>query len=533
MEWLDLLQPPEEISVQTDEGNLSLVREKSVYMGKDVTVTAEKQQNGLSFAICAQKSRPRRVAAIWKRGVEPGVKILGDHWERSYGDLGWRAMDGERLLPWYFLIDDGRKTDGYGVLVRPNALCGWKISSSGVTLTMDVRCGGKGVLLEGRRLFMARVVARKGSVGESAFDAARAFCRVMCPDPVLPSHPVYGGNNWYYAYGESSAEEILSDSGLIGETASGLQTPPYMVVDDGWQISHLCERDCQKDPWLSHPKKFPDMSVLTDKMRKLGVLPGLWFRPLITTKATSESWRIKNPLTAKPDPEGLFLDPSRPEVLEQVAAYVERFRSWGFALLKHDFSTYDLFGRWGASFGEELTDDGWSFADERKTSAEIVLNLYRTIRESAGDMTVIGCNTLSHLSAGFFELQRTGDDTSGKEWERTVRMGVNTLAFRMPQHGAFYAVDADCVGLTKDIEWSKNRLWLDLLAKSGTPLFVSADPKAMGPEQKKAVREAFTAAARFSAPAEPVDWQDTMLPAVWKTAYGTVRYDWEVSECEK
>ena len=44
-------------------------------------------------------------------------------------------------------------------------------------------------------------------------------------------------------------------------------------------------------------------------------------------------------------------------------------------------------------------------------------------------------------------LNRTGDDTSGRIWERTRRMGVNTLAFRLPQHNTFYHIDADCVGI--------------------------------------------------------------------------------------
>lgn len=533
MEWLDLLQSPEEIRVETESGSVSLVKENDSYAGEDLLVFVQRKPSGLDFSVSAQKSRPRRVAAVWKRAVEPDVKLLGDHWERSYGDLSWRGVDGNRPMPWYFLVDDGRRTDGFGVMVQPNALCSWKVSASSVELTMDVRCGGRGVLLEGRMLFMARVTTRKGGEGESAFAAARAFCAQMCPRPILPAHPVYGGNNWYYAYGESSAAEILSDSGLMAELSEGLPVSPYMVVDDGWQVSHLCERESAEDPWLSHPEKFADMAALTDGMKRLGVRPGLWFRPLITTKETPEEWLVRNPLTLGPAPEGLFLDPSRPEVLARIAGYVARFRSWGFTLLKHDFSTYDLFGRWGASFGDELTEDGWHFADERKTTAEIVLDLYRTIRESAGDMTVIGCNTLSHLAAGIFELQRTGDDTSGREWERTARMGVNTLAFRMPQHGSFYAVDADCVGITKEIDWSLNRQWLDLLAKSGTPLFVSADPKAMGREQRRAVRDAFALACRQMPCAEPLDWKDTMFPCVWKTACGTVRCDWKIPAGKK
>ena len=108
------------------------------------------------------------------------------------------------------------------------------------------------------------------------------------------------------------------------------------------------------------------------------------------------------------------------------------------------------------------------------------------IRTGAGDgIYLIGCNTMSHLSAGVFEMCRIGDDTSGRDWDRTRKMGVNTLAFRLPQHNRFYAVDGDCVGLTTDISWERNRQWLRLLAGSGAPLFVSAQPEAMGAEQRR------------------------------------------------
>ena len=88
--------------------------------------------------------------------------------------------------------------------------------------------------------------------------------------------------------------------------------------------------------------------------------------------------------------------------------------------------------------------------------------MYYSVRESAGDMYVIGCNTMSHLAAGVFELNRIGDDTSGKEWARTRKMGVNTLGFRMAQHDIFYAADGDCVGLTSEVPWGKSKQWMQL-----------------------------------------------------------------------
>jgi hypothetical protein len=63
-------------------------------------------------------------------------------------------------------------------------------------------------------------------------------------------------------------------------------------------------------------------------------------------------------------------------------------------------------------------------------NAEIIHTRYKTIREAAGETYIIGCNTISHLSAGSFELNRIGDDTSSLKWGTTLKMDVNTLAFR-------------------------------------------------------------------------------------------------------
>ena len=134
---------------------------------------------------------------------------------------------------------------------------------------------------------------------------------------------------------------------------------------------------------------------------------------------------------------------------------------------------------------------------------------------------------MSHLSAGFFEIQRTGDDTSGEDFSRTRKMGVNTLSFRMPQHEAFYACDADCVGITQKIPWALNRNWMDVLSKSGTPLFVSIADDAFTPEVQADLTAAFARAAKPVPVSRPLDWMDTLLPCRWESAYGTDEYDWQ------
>ncbi len=253
-----------------------------------------------------------------------------------------------------------------------------------------------------------------------------------------------------------------------------------MVIDDGWEANSQ-GGEYRGDPWdRTNPRFGSSMPEIARRIHALRARPGLWYRPLIAARNDPDAWRLKGRHDA--------LDPTVPEVLAQVTTDIRRFRGWGYELIKHDYSTYDITGLWGKDMGASMARDGWSFADSSRTTAEVILNLYRTIRQAAGnDVLVDGCNTVSHLAAGQFELQRIGDDTSGQEWDRTRQMGVNCLAFRAAQHGTFYAVDADCAGLAKAgaVPWEKNRQWLDLLARSGTPLMVSWPEALLGAREAR------------------------------------------------
>ncbi|HKX31319.1 MAG TPA: hypothetical protein VJ302_26760 [Blastocatellia bacterium] len=105
-------------------------------------------------------------------------------------------------------------------------------------------------------------------------------------------------------------------------------------------------------------------------------------------------------------------------------------------------------------------------------------------------------------------------------------MGVNTLAFRIAQHETFFSADADCVPVTAEISWSATRQWLDLVARSGTALFVSPDPSVVRAEHHPALRAALSAASRQMAPGEPLDWFDTTIPQLWRLGGQVARYDW-------
>lgn len=533
-----LLQPPDFVAIIGEAPSilpLEAGSDPGAFDHDDVRVSTRGSSDQLVITVSAPRTPLRRIQLRWRLDVPLEARVLGDSWERAYGELAWRGHEPDRCLPWYFLLYESRTghTRAAGVRVQPSAICFWQVDPCGVSLWLDVASGGVGVELGGRTLEAATVIARDYDASVSPFAAARDFCRAMCPAPRLPAEPVVGSNDWYYAWGKNTPDQLLADADLVRELMPSGTVRPFTVIDDGWQTS----AGCGGGPWHEGNANFPDMPGLAARLRERGVRPGIWMRPLGRNPALPETFRL--PAREHPDPSlRCSLDPSRPEVLAAVAEGVRGVIDWGFELIKHDFTAFDTLGRWGSAMGHQvtgngsfahvLTQTGWSFADRSRTTAEITLGLYRAIREAAGDRALImGCNTLSHLSAGIFELMRTGDDNSPLQWERTRRMGVNALAFRMPQHGAFYAADADIAPLGPDVPWELNRQWLDLLGRSGTPLFFSCPRHYVNGRTKDALRAAIARAVSTTAPAEPLDWMHNSSPQLWRDSTGeTLRYDW-------
>ena len=79
------------------------------------------------------------------------------------------------------------------------------------------------------------IVTTKNEGSENVFATVRRFCKQMCASPRKVAQPVYGINDWYFAYGNNSAELILQHTSLLAPLVTNANNKPFSVIDDGWE----------------------------------------------------------------------------------------------------------------------------------------------------------------------------------------------------------------------------------------------------------------------------------------------------------
>lgn len=458
----------------------------------------------------------------WEADFSSHSLVLGDAWERTYGDVCWKPIFEPTFHPWYFSVKDGDVISCIGVKTGPSALCSWTVSERIVTLLMDVRCGCLDTQFEGRKIKLAELVSLTEQ--GDAFNIINKFCRKMCDKPALPKTAFYGGNDWYDCYGNNSYDSILSHSKLLSECSVGLKNRPYLTIDTGWQkfFNWYSEDYYIGGPFNECNVKFGDMKKLAEEIHAMDVKPGIWYRPLQTIEyMPDDAFLRRQNINQK------ILDPSHPMVIEKTQEDVQRFIDWGYELIKQDFTTYDVFGHYAPEMTQSVVEGDWSFYDRSKTSAEIFKEYYILMKNASKQALINACETFSHLSAGVFDIYRIGDDTSGLKHPITIKMGVNTVAVRGVQHNAFYSADPDCVAITDRITWEQSEQWLEFLKYSGLPLNVSVQKECYTKEVREAITEAFAIASEPHKVAEPIDWYDTKTPTRWLTFDGEKEFVWK------
>ena len=311
MSFTDILRTPDGVMLETTGGFEPMRACGSGFDAPGVRLDCAGGRMTVLWSPSAPERAPKRFRLRWKGDNRAVRLVYRPVWSFNCAEAGWHPVIPEEPMPWYFLAHDGKTTVGCGVKTGPNAFAFWQVDAYGVTLWLDVRCGGEGV--QPKAPLLAAETVSAAFEGPS-YAAAQQFAAMLCPAPRLPSRPVFGSNNWYYAYGNISRESVLEDAALMGSLVDGALRP-YMVIDDGWQKNR--RTGYIGGPWTPNTR-FGDMQETARGIRERGCIPGIWIRTLLSEDpALPDAWKLHRPKGPQPE-TGFLLDPSVPDVLAQI-----------------------------------------------------------------------------------------------------------------------------------------------------------------------------------------------------------------------
>lgn len=512
--FLNIIRTPDDVKFQTENSPFRF-EEKGAINDTRAEVKFTIENNVLNITLYPNGDAVKYIRLRWNGDISKVISLLGDSFVRSQtDDVLWHSFLPHYQMPWYFYTNDGESLHGYGVKTGCNSFASWYADAYGITLILDVRNGNSGVVCD--ELLCAKVVCREGNSSENMYNAAHEFCKLMCDKPNLPSTAIYGLNNWYWAYGAIEEKVVLEEAEYLGKLTKGFKNRPFMTIDDGWQIAHA-KGKYNGGPWNLSNENFENMQKTADKIHNLDCKAGIWVRLLLTMSHVPQEAVYNSPYK----PNGIVLDPTHEFSKQKIAEDIKRLSDWGFDMIKHDFSFFDLFG---ATISDNMPPH---FYDKTKTNAQIVREFYELVQSAAGDTLIMGCNTVNHLAAGVHQIQRSGNDTSGRHFEFTRRFGVHSM-MRAPQNNAFFRTDPDCAAFTAKVSIPLNLDFLEMAAITGSATFASVTPGILNSAEEKRLQEIFSIADRIEPKdfATITDWTRTAVPSEFKYLDKDYIYNW-------
>ena len=148
---------PDFVTIET-ESEKYVFNDKNKVVSCGNTTVEFVDHDGQEDVLLSSEDAVKYVKLRWEMKLPKKSRFFGDAWERGYGDMEWKGLCTRRFMPWYFLAKYENNVKGFGVKVRPAAMCYWVADPKGITLVLDVRNGGTGVLLQGRTLKVAEIV---------------------------------------------------------------------------------------------------------------------------------------------------------------------------------------------------------------------------------------------------------------------------------------------------------------------------------------------------------------------------------------
>ena len=217
LDFFSILRQPDRVCGATEATPYRFEEDLSLPCPVEYTYCVE---NGTAKVTVYPSGSPVRFLKLRFRGDLRFVEaVCGDEWARSTGGanpIQWCSMMSHRRLPWFCYLRAGQRIACYGVKTGPNCFAFWQADTHGLTLFLNLMAGSCGADLQ-EPLTACEIVERFSEEGEAPYEAAAAFARCMCDAPVLPEEPIFGVNNWYWAYGNITRDSVLEETDYLLE----------------------------------------------------------------------------------------------------------------------------------------------------------------------------------------------------------------------------------------------------------------------------------------------------------------------------
>ncbi len=406
---------------------------------------------------------------------------------RAYGDYDFAEYSGKKgeLHGWsYGYIRRGQNYKLFGSLSEYEGFTEVRFCVPMQTVILRRDCAG---LVISEPYTALNFVILKGAEND-VYDRWFSLMGIEPPK----AKPITGYTSWYNFYEDISEEKILKNLEAVEQSPMHFDV---FQIDDGFEPA--------VGDWLTvDKKKFPNgLKPIADRVKKSGMIPGLWLAPFSCRKKSKlakqhPDWLLRDkegkPISCGANWGGFYgLDIYNPECREYVKTCLQTaVREWGFELLKLDF----LYSVCVAPTSE-------------RTRGQIMCEAMDFIRECVPEAKILGCGVPLMAAFGKVDYCRIGCDV-GLDYDDKPHMRIihrervstknsmrNTL-FRRGLNGRAFWNDPD-VFLLRDenisLTWEQRETLARVNSLFGGVKFTSDDVSVYGAQQKQVLQKVLNA----------------------------------------
>ena len=240
--------------------------------------------------------------------------------------------------------------------------------------------------------------------------------------------PIYGWCSWYDRTTKIDEAHVMDVVDTI-EANPNTFGKGIVQIDDGYQI--------MDGNWNGNAKFPSNMSRVAKRVREAGMIPGVWFAPLMVNP--EHPWKKANPEAIQSNAKGIssfmnpnpfhpdganWINPSHPKSKKFLRQVIETARDNGYGYIKIDFNGI-----------------GNRFVDPKLTRLQAFRNLYTLYRDAAGEeMYILSClGQPTRGVIGFVDAARVGPDSHPAHFSHCLE---SVLRFQI-YNGVWWNNDAD------------------------------------------------------------------------------------------